>query len=126
STPFEYLPETEEAFMKRALKISREGLASAGRAIAGGGLLVSIAKTCLTSGIGVKLDIPSSANLLELFFGEGGPRALYFVPPSRESEFISAWSGIPLIKMGITGGSELSMGRVMNIPIQDLDKAWRN
>jgi len=125
STPFEYLPETEEAFMRRALKVSREGLASAGRAIAGGGLIVSIAKTCITSGIGVKLDIPSSANLLELFFGEGGPRALYSVPPSRESEFVSAWSGIPLIKIGMTGGSELSMGRVMNIPIQELDKAWR-
>ncbi|MDO9508758.1 MAG: phosphoribosylformylglycinamidine synthase subunit PurL [Thermovirgaceae bacterium] len=125
STPFDYLPEREVAFMRSALKTSRENLASSGRAIAGGGLLISMAKTCIASGRGIRLDIPVSAKLPELLFGEGGARALYSVPPSCENQFISAWSGIPVIRIGEAGGSELSMGTVMNIPLHHLEQIWR-
>ena len=125
NTPFGYFPEREKAFRSAALKTARETLASSGQAIAGGGLLISLSKICIASGIGIRLEIPHAMFEPEFLFGESGARAIYSVPISGEREFISTWSGVPLMKIGEARGSELSVNENFSIPIQDLDRAWR-
>lgn len=120
-----YFPEREKAFRSAALRTAHEKLASSGQAVAGGGLLISIAKMCIKSGTGIRLDIPHPFFNPEFLFGESGARAIYTLPRRGEKEFVSAWSKVPLMKIGETGGSELSMTDKFSIPIQDLDRAWR-
>lgn len=125
NTPFGYFPERERIFKGAALKTARETLASSGQAIAGGGLLISLSKMCIASRIGIRLEIPQVMFGSEFLFGESGARAIYSVPKSGEREFLSAWSGIPVMKIGEAGGSELFVNDYFSIPIQELDRAWR-
>jgi phosphoribosylformylglycinamidine synthase len=48
--PLEFLPDVEAGFVRRALKTARDGVASSGRAVAGGGLAVAIAREATESG----------------------------------------------------------------------------
>lgn len=123
--PMEYRPELVKMFMETALKTARKQLASAAIAVAGGGLLVSAVRMCISSGLGMILTIPSCSTTNEFLFGEGGSRAIYSVPEAAEEDFISTWSGIPLMKIGKAQGSCLSVSDEFSIPIKEMGRAWR-
>ncbi|HPD97253.1 MAG TPA: phosphoribosylformylglycinamidine synthase subunit PurL [Synergistales bacterium] len=123
---FPYLPEKEKIFMHSAIETVRKGLATSGRTVAGGGLLVSLAKMCVTSGIGISIDEELPLDDLAVFlFGETGPRAIYTVTENLEKDFASIWSGIPLIKLGQTGGKTFTIKGLLEIPVNEIARAWR-
>jgi len=105
-----YDPVNEKAFMERALRTVRQGAAMAGRAVAGGGLLVSLAKTCLAAEIGIRLDVQSLDLSPECLFGEWGARAVYLVPGKSNSLFLSCWEGFPVRRIGEITGDGLALG----------------
>ena len=111
--PGPYDPVREKAFMERALRTVRQGAAVAGRAVAGGGLLVSLAKTCLAAEIGIRLDIQSLDLSPECLFGEWGARAVYLVPEKSNGLFLSCWEGFPARRIGKITGSALALGEVI-------------
>jgi phosphoribosylformylglycinamidine synthase len=96
------------------------------RTIAGGGLAVALAKESVSSGIGVemKLNVPTRKDVF--LFGEGGPRAIYAVPPHKVVEFLYTWRGYPLIMLAKAGGTSLSIQGHMDIEVSDLQNLWRN
>jgi phosphoribosylformylglycinamidine synthase len=124
---FPYLPENEKAFMRSALETARNGLATSGRTVAGGGLLTTLAKMCITSGIGISIDAELLPDDLAVFlFGETGARAIYTVPESLEKDFVSAWSGIPLMRIGKTGGKAVLIRDHLEIPVDEIVRTWRS
>ncbi|HQO83997.1 MAG TPA: AIR synthase related protein, partial [Synergistales bacterium] len=103
--PGDYVPLKEKDFMERALKTVRKEAAAAGRAIAGGGLMTSLAKMCIKADIGIGLDSAVLDNDPECLFGEWGPRAVYLVPERSTELFLSCWEGFPVRRIGeITPG----------------------
>ncbi|OQB47062.1 MAG: Phosphoribosylformylglycinamidine synthase 2 [Synergistetes bacterium ADurb.Bin155] len=100
-----YNPSKERAFMERAHRTAREEAAAAGRALAGGGLLVALAKICRDTGIGISLDAGNLDLSTDRLFGEWGARAVYLVPEGSTDLFLSCWEGFPARRIGkITGG----------------------
>jgi phosphoribosylformylglycinamidine synthase len=124
--PLAFNGKAEKDFTERALKTARENLARSGRTIAGGGLAVALAKESVSSGIGVemKLNVPTRKDVF--LFGEGGPRAIYAVPPHKVVEFLYTWRGYPLIMLAKAGGTSLSIQGHMDIEVSDLQNLWRN
>jgi phosphoribosylformylglycinamidine synthase len=118
-----YDPSMEREFARRALSTSRKAVVSGARVIAGGGLAVALAKEAIYSGVGMSVDLgpgDATANL----FGEGGPRALYFVSPASSEKFLSIWEGYPLIPLGRAVGESLRIGGMIDVSLSRLRAAF--
>lgn len=124
--PLPFNGEAEKDFVQRALKTAKAGLASSGRSIAGGGLGITLAKECIASDIGARLEatVPTRKDIF--LFGEGGPRAVYAVPAEHVVEFKYIWEGYPLMMLGKAGGNDLVIDGYINIPVAELKQIWRN
>jgi phosphoribosylformylglycinamidine synthase len=118
-----YDPAMEREFTARALATSRKSAARSARLIAGGGAAVALAKEAIASGVGMRVDF-GDGDAAELLFSEGGPRALYFVPPDCSDKFLALWEGYPLISLGRTGGDSLQIQNVLEIGLDELESAF--
>jgi len=118
-----YNAENERRFASRALETSRKGTADSARAIAGGGLGAALAKETIACGTGMELQAPDGS-LTAALFGEGGPRAVYFVPAEREEAFNAIWAGYPAVRLGRVGGRALTMKGVFSLSLNQLTAAF--
>src|SRR5699024_5634006 len=92
------------------------GLARAAHDLADVGLAQSLADAVLRYGVGVTVDLSPVAardelDLATLLFAETGARALVAVAPDRAGELtdLAARHGVPLARVGTTGGAELAV-----------------
>lgn len=124
--PLDFNPSAEADFRDRALSTAAQGLARSARVVQGGGLCVTLAKECIAcgSGIRMKLNIPTRKDVF--LFGEGGPRAIYAVPSNKVVLFRKMWEGFPLMMLAKVEGESLHIEDTLDIPVEDLRKAWRN
>ncbi|GHV53486.1 phosphoribosylformylglycinamidine synthase subunit PurL [Synergistales bacterium] len=108
-----YNPEIERKFIERAISSARKGLARGARVTAGGGLAVALAKEAAASGVGMRIDInfKDDAEMTKILFGEGGPRAVYFVRPDDRGAFLSLWDRFPITQIGRAGGKYLRIAQ---------------
>ncbi len=89
-----------------------EGLLTAVHDLSDGGLLVAIAEMAMASGIGAKLDAaPSDIPAHAFWFGEDQARYVVTIDAVDlpKIETAAAKAGIPLARLGITGGTELTL-----------------
>lgn len=114
----------EKSFRDRALRTAREAKAGSGRAVAGGGLVVTLANEAIASGIGISIDFDSEQPLENLLFSEGGARAIYSVPKEKEEEFNAVWAGFPCKKIGAAGGTDFTWKNAFNISTAKLTQAF--
>jgi phosphoribosylformylglycinamidine (FGAM) synthase-like enzyme len=110
-----YDADMERAFISRALLTSRKAdIKKSASVIAGGGLAVALAKEVIFSGAGMTVDI-GGRNFTEVLFGEGGPRAIYIIPPAASEKFLACWEGYPVAKIGEAGGNSLVVKGVLEV-----------
>lgn len=120
--PFD--PEMEKDFFSRALETAAKRAATSGRTVAGGGLGVALAKEVIACGLGLHVAITAPVHLEAFYFSEGGPRAIYAVPPEKVPEFLSIWEKFPLMELGTVRGTHLHGMGAFNIPVATLRKVW--
>lgn len=114
----------EKSFRERAIKTAASGAASSGRAVAGGGLAVTLAKEAIASDRGICVDIISSTPREEILFSEGGARAIYSVPKEKETVFESIWEGFPFTKIGTVGGEKFDWKNMFSVDLSKLKKSF--
>ena len=104
-----------------------DGRVTAAHDLSDGGLAVALAEMALASGLGAKLDAPS-ANVPPHAFWFGEDQARYVVTARAEdADRIVADSkaaGIPMVKIGITGGNALSLPGESPIQISSLSEKF--
>jgi phosphoribosylformylglycinamidine synthase len=83
-----------------------DGAVAACHDVSDGGLLVALAEMAMTSGIGAKLALPSDPGLL---FGEDQGRYIIVTAEARSLESKAAAAGVPVRRIGTTGGDVLSL-----------------
>ncbi len=120
--PFD--PEKEKDFCSRALKTAAKGAATSGRAIAGGGLGVALAKEAIACGLGLHVAVTAPVHLDAFYFSEGGPRAIYAVPPEKVEDFLGIWKKFPLMELGTVRGTHLHGMGAFNLPVATLQQVW--
>jgi phosphoribosylformylglycinamidine synthase len=70
-----------QAFLRQAI---RDGLVASAHDLSDGGLAVALAESCIASGLGARITVPSTAIRPDrLLFAEGGARILVTVPQDR-------------------------------------------
>ena len=119
--------EQEAAFVQRAIKTSRRAGLKSARVLAGGGLAVALAKEAIFSGQGIRIDLGGQDDEVttKILFGEGGPRAVYFVPRENDEKFLSIWEGYNVVRLGHVEGKTLSFNEMFELELDELSRAYR-
>lgn len=126
-SPCRYDPGLEREFSDRALRTSRRVGVHSARIVSGGGLAVALAREAISTGLGMKVELPASSSpdeLTAMLFGEGGPRAIYFVAKETEEKFLSVWEGYEALRIGTVGGESLSIAGSIDASVSELTSAF--
>lgn len=120
-------PKMDLAHAKRisdaCLDFIRQGWVKSAHDCSEGGIAVALAESCMSNGgalIGATIDLPVSAAAL---FGETQSRIVLSATPGNAGKILA--SGLPVQKIGTTGGDTLKIG-ALSWPVSKLRDAWWN
>ncbi|HLJ64958.1 MAG TPA: phosphoribosylformylglycinamidine synthase subunit PurL [Stellaceae bacterium] len=103
----------------------RAGLVSAAHDIADGGLLVALAEMVMAGGIGAHITLPQGVAPTPYLFGEDQGR--YVLATSSPEAIEAAAGGVPVWRLGVTGGAALTVagqGTISTAELQRINEAW--
>jgi phosphoribosylformylglycinamidine synthase subunit PurL len=123
--PVDLTAEKRNGEFVRAL--IRDGAVSAVHDLSDGGLLVALAEMAIASGIGAVLEAPSAIPAHAFWFGED--QARYVVTAKNADAVVqkAKAAGVPLMRLGATGGAVLAIAGERPLRIDDLKRrfeAW--
>jgi phosphoribosylformylglycinamidine synthase II len=123
--PVDLAAEKRNGEFVRAL--IRDGAITAAHDVSDGGLLVALAEMAMASRIGATLDHHVSAVLAHAFwFGEDQARYVVTARDERTVTERARAAGVPMTKIGVTGGAVLSLPDEGPIPITALIAAFES
>lgn len=111
----------------------QQGLVTAAHDTSEGGLLVAIVEMLIPQRVGATLDLDAviAASLGRVdggLFGESASRIIVATPSSQRDvvERLAASAGIPVLTLGVVGGSQVHIAGVGEVEISDLCESWSN
>ncbi|BBH17233.1 phosphoribosylformylglycinamidine synthase subunit PurL [Nocardioides baekrokdamisoli] len=101
------------------------GLLTAAHDLSDGGLSHALVESSIRNGVGVSVSLQGDAFLG--LFSESTARAIVTVAAGREAdlEALAAKFGVPVAKLGTTGGSSIIVEGEFELPIAEVAEAWR-
>ncbi len=104
------------------MNLIRSGVVKSAQDISDGGLAVALAECCFANGIGAQIEIDSDLRPDALLFGETQSRVLFTSKPEHVEKVweLMARHEIPVTKIGVTGGKNLRINRLVDLPVAKL------
>ncbi len=104
-----------------------QGVAASAHDCAEGGLAVALAECCISGGVGFQGDTELPRRWDAALFGEGQSRIVASLPPERwgRLEEMAAEVGVPVLRLGRTGGERFAWGQQIDLPVSEMSDAWR-
>ncbi len=106
---------------------SDHGLIAAAHDLSEGGLAQALAEGCLRHGVGAQVELGAATgrdqvDAFTLLFSESTARVLLAVPAEHLAEVrqLADTAGVPLARLGLTGGSELVIEHEFAVPVEEL------
>jgi phosphoribosylformylglycinamidine synthase len=87
-----------------------------------GGLLVAVAEMAMAGNIGAGIDLPAGADAAGFLFGEDQSRYLATTSDADAVASRAAAAGVPVLKLGTTGGTSLTLNGGDAISVDDLKR----
>jgi phosphoribosylformylglycinamidine synthase len=99
------------------------GVASAAHDVSDGGLAQALAEMALRRGVGVQVALDSDPFVA--LFSESVARAVVAVPPDQVTDLETAGAtyGVPVTRLGATGGAALIVEGLFDVPLDELRAA---
>ena len=124
--------ERERALQRLTLDAIGSGLVCSAHDCADGGLAVALAECCMWSGLGLAGDAAtwdtprSRLATAALLFGEAPSRIVVSLAAERWDELaaLAVRHGVPLTRLGTTGGDRLMLGGLLAVVVSELHAAW--
>ncbi|HEX7188743.1 MAG TPA: phosphoribosylformylglycinamidine synthase subunit PurL [Actinomycetes bacterium] len=117
----------EKALGSLMVAAASDGLVSAAHDVSDGGLAQTLVEMVLRRGVGatVSLDAVAGGDAFVALFAESVARAVVAVPPDRVGDLESAAAtyGVPVTRLGTTGGELLSVDGLFDLPLHELRTA---
>jgi phosphoribosylformylglycinamidine synthase len=113
--PVDLAAERRHGEFVRAL--IRDGIVTASHDLSDGGVLVALAEMAMASRIGAVLEAPPAAPAHAFWFGEDQAR---YVVTAKDAEVVAQRAkaaGVPLLRLGATGGRVLAVAGERPLPI---------
>ncbi len=119
----------EKSIQDACLAGIKKGMVKSAHDCSEGGLAVSLAECCFTAEghrIGAKADLPVDIRKDALLFGESQSRIVVTVSENDLKEFkgIAENCKAPVTVVGRVGGERLSINNFIDLPVQEMEKAW--
>ncbi|PKB83007.1 MAG: phosphoribosylformylglycinamidine synthase II [SAR202 cluster bacterium Io17-Chloro-G9] len=110
---------------RRAIK---EGVVASAHDCSDGGLAVAVAESCIQGEVGFTSTVAFPRRWDMTLFGEGQSRIVISVPSEKWSslEAMASESGVPVLRLGTTGGTNFKWGPQLDLAISDLADSWRS
>lgn len=104
----------------------KEGLINSSHDVSDGGLAVALAESCVSGNIGFRSDLQLDQAWQAALFGESQSRIIISMSKDKLSKFeaLAGQESTPWILLGVVGGNSLKIGTLVDISLEDLDKAW--
>lgn len=104
----------------------KKGLLNSAHDISDGGLGVSLAESCVSGRIGFKSILDFGDRWDIALFGESQSRIIVSLAQDKLKmlEELALEGSIPMVKLGYVGGSSLSIPKLMEITLEDLQDTW--
>jgi phosphoribosylformylglycinamidine synthase len=110
------------------INASRDGLIDSAHDLSNGGLIASLAESCLRGNCGVRVVVPEGIDPFVFLFSESAGRAIVAVPRSEEVRFTDMCTarGLPAARIGVLDvlESALEVQGQFRIPLIELRSAW--
>ncbi len=108
------------------LSLIKNGLAASAQDISDGGLAVALAECCFANMIGAEIALDDKLRADSLLFGETQSRAIISSPPKNRDRItqMAAGFGVPIRRIGTTGGDRLKINDFIDMPIEKLIKIY--
>jgi phosphoribosylformylglycinamidine synthase len=125
--------EEEQAVQHLVAVAIRDRLVKSAHDVSDGGLAVALAECCFSTlhrgAIGAEIRIPSHLEVLKDLFGESSTRVVLSTTNAAEVSLRAGQMGLNCYELGRVGGKRLIMTyegeRVIDLPMDDLESAWR-
>jgi phosphoribosylformylglycinamidine synthase subunit PurL len=104
----------------------RDGLVTAVHDTSDGGLLVALAEMAIAAGIGAVVEAPGGVSTHAFWFGEDQAR---YVVTAKDAAVVmerAKAAGVPLARLGATGGSVLAIAGERPLPVDDLKQRFES
>ena len=113
-----------QALCRRAI---HDGILASAHDCAEGGLAVALAECSVQGGVGFRGDIALPQRWDAALFGERQSRIVVSLTENDwpELQRMADESGVPLRRLGTTGGDRLKIDRQIDLPLQEIGGAWR-
>jgi phosphoribosylformylglycinamidine synthase subunit PurL len=114
--------EAERSLLKFLQDGAREDLMASGHDLSDGGLAVGLAECAITGGVGFTVAAPVDGMEPHVaLFSESASRAIVTAKAGRESdvENLAAVHGVPVVRLGLTGGARLDFAGLFDVPLSD-------
>ncbi len=110
------------------IKAAEKGLLNSAHDCSDGGLAVTLAESCILGNIGFKGEIKTGGRLDAALFGEAQSRAVVSLGPGsvRKLEELAYRCKVPVTRLGVVHGSRFALKGLIDLPVSELDQAWRN
>ncbi|MGP0584331.1 phosphoribosylformylglycinamidine synthase subunit PurL [Paenibacillus timonensis] len=124
--------DVEKKLLGAVLAAIQGGLVRSAHDLSEGGLAVALAESCMSGGIGAKVDVASELRSDFALFSESQSRILLSASPEKAEtlEKLLAECGVPTARIGVVEGSELSVSvngtEVLSKPVEQLKRVWED
>ena len=125
-------PFIDLSLERRVQKLCRsaiqEGVVNSAHDCSEGGLAVALAECCIPQGVGFTAGPLLPRRWDAAMFGEGQSRIVVTLPPEQWQglEAMAAVLAVPLLQMGTTGGDRFRWGPLLDLPVGEINDAWRH
>jgi phosphoribosylformylglycinamidine synthase II len=108
------------------LAAATDDLLTGAHDLSDGGLAQALVESCLVGGRGAVVDLAPALDPFVALFSESAGRVLVTVGPERAEEMLSraGAAGVPARVLGTTGGAELAVSGVSELPLAQLRTVW--
>lgn len=124
--------DVEKKLLGAVLEAIQSGLVRSAHDLSEGGLAVALAESCISGGIGAKVDVASELRSDFALFSESQSRILLSASPEKAEalERLLAERGVPAARIGVVEGSELNVAvngtEVLSKPVAQLKRVWED
>jgi phosphoribosylformylglycinamidine synthase subunit PurL len=116
-----------EGAMAEVLHVAaREQLVQTANDVSGGGLLATLAESCVGGSIGVEVSLPPELSSAQALWSESPGRVVVTVASQHVRAFaqLCADAEVPLADVGTVGGDRLVVRDLLDLPLDEVDVAF--
>lgn len=114
----------EKALAGLLVRAARRGLLSSAHDLADGGLAQALVESALRRDVGARVSVGSDPFVA--LFAESTGRVVVTLPATGAEELgeLAAAAGVPLHRLGVTGGDALVVEDLFSLPLTEIRAAW--